>query len=733
MSRFSTSDNTAPIAKLHSAIGTLISNHNGSIGATETKHVMTLESISEAEFATTKTTFDGIRRELEGLFSNIDEKSQKALSMTFESLQPFQIEAASIAMLGLGDPASYVSKALSMDNSSNATNGTYRVFHPVTVGMDYKNEPVYTEEAYSETEIKKHGSTSVLWNLLAPKQNEFAESFYPTVIVSPDQPGIDFVIERPVVYNPFYNSAKGDKLDFQWRPLLDAVYDYTILEDNSINVVPHYQDAGDDANATHFLGDLEYDTEVEKISVTTAPLVTGMDHNVVGLCTHPGLLKGNLFDSTDALDGRIGLKNVFITVGGAGVAAAQIVRFNVKEAPRARFIASVEGRDREMRLMYDTTSLVLTSTSVDATGAAMAAENFDTVVAGLRVHLRFSASGKASLEFGTVNVYGPTVIVDKIYNAAGDKLALDAGDGLAIVTQLGEMQFAGFELDARRTNENRRTKGLQVQSMTYTERYTIPVGSPISIPSPANANRAAGNLATLINAARFRNSNNAVTAMFNYADQLQTYVAGSEGTDHTPEVQGAGRWFVKAFFERFQLSLEDGLNSTKSHEKAADINGVLINAIRDVAYRMWKTSRYQPAMEATGSEAVKPVLLIGCDQVLARHIQLVGDARTTGIAIEHKVVTTVDKRMDGLIVLTFVRPSASGQDYLTFGTHAWMPELASTVTLTRNGQTSEEAMVQPRTLHINNLPVMAIIQVDMEELSAALKLKTVIPTEVVAP
>ena len=90
-----------------------------------------------------------------------------------------------------------------------------------------------------------------------------------------------------------------------------------------------------------------------------------------------------------------------------------------------------------------------------------------------------------------------------------------------------------------------------------------------------------------------------------------------------------------------------------------------------------------------------------------------GDNRTVGIGFENfKIVTTPDRRMIGKIVIALTRGGTEGQpDGLAWGTHAWMPELAGTMDVSRDGAHYEETMVQPRSLHINNLPIMAMINV----------------------
>jgi hypothetical protein len=128
-------------------------------------------------------------------------------------------------------------------------------------------------------------------------------------------------------------------------------------------------------------------------------------------------------------------------------------------------------------------------------------------------------------------------------------------------------------------------------------------------------------------------------------------------------------------------------------------------------YRMYQQSRYQAALDAyTGDPSQRPILIVGTDQILSRHLMVAGDTRTFGTVFDsHRLVVSQDERMYGKVVLTFARSDVSGPDPLSFGTHAWIPELTSSVMVNRNGATIKEAMVQPRTLHVNNLPVMAVL------------------------
>ena len=95
----------------------------------------------------------------------------------------------------------------------------------------------------------------------------------------------------------------------------------------------------------------------------------------------------------------------------------------------------------------------------------------------------------------------------------------------------------------------------------------------------------------------------------------------------------------------------------------------------------------------------------------AKYIQIQGDPRTLGINMEHAVYSTPDLRLVNKIYLSFSRPARTGVDLLSTAVHAWMPELVTVGQVSRNGYTVKELQVQPRNLHVNNVPVAARIKV----------------------
>lgn len=724
-----------PLLEVISSLRTNLTER-GNEFANSAQGVVSMESMEQhtPAFAALQNNFETAQQIVAEAFSGAVDGRKPS----FESLTEAQKDAGAITLLAYSNPALYAQNAYKM--KTTVSNESLVVVEPTVSGaggtLDYRNDLNPSLEAFSDQELKQHIAFSIAYNVQAARQDEFAEAFYPTTVVTPDQAGLDITVRQIVVFNEVRHKLNGKTLSFNRTNLIDAVIDASILANESTKLVPHYV-TGPDGNEDNFVDTALVPTTTLKIDgfdITTGALTVSKSIGLIGVSQHAGLLGAGILDHTDTVDARANLDTLYVAFGGDADAtpavAPTVVPFKVSRLPRSGFNKSVEGNFKEMSLQFTTSDLVLSEDTKDVANASPIAGNFSVITTNnYRVKLSVKVSGTLNTEVGDVNVWATKVDVAAIYDEDGNEVSLTAGQGAAAVAQLKDISVLGYTLDARRNNENRRTRGLQVDSTEYTERFTIPFGPPVSTPAPVGSNRDASDMTQLITTTRIRNSNNAVTSLLNYAEVLKATVAGINGNMPVPQIEGIGRLLIKRpFYEEVDVNVMEQINSTKSHERAVDVQGILVNVIRDVAYRMYQESGYQPALDAlTGGEAAKPTLLIGTDQQLVRHLMIEGDSRTTGIGLDSKVVVSADSRVRYKIFLTFTRPEQTGPDALSFGTHAWMPELASAITVSRNGATIKEAMVQPRNRHINNLPIMAVINVDAEGLKEALALKTETP------
>ena len=680
------------------------------VSPADTTNLISMESIGAPNMSTLQTAYANVQDDLKGLLSNLGfESFGDATLGTPEGREAASIglEAGAIAALAAGNPAAYARAAY----QSTAHGGQgITVVDSMASGhagdMDYRADA--SLESFDEVELRNHLPYSIAFNVFAARQDDFGEAFYPTTVVTPDQAGLDVTVARMTVFNEVRHAATGKAIDFGKKNLIDAAVDHTILADEATRLVPHK--AVDNSNNDWFVpatAVASYGIVIAGITVPTAPLLVGQEVNILGLSQYTPLMGAGVMDNTDAVDARVQLASLYLLTA----VGEKAIKFNVKGLPRSSFVKSVEGNSREMNLVFSTRDLIIDKNTRAADGSVIASLS---AIAGADYTCRLSVNvtGSLNTETGNLNVLSTAVTVVSIVDVNSNEIALDSGAGQTAKNLLQAMPIIGYDLFAARTNSNRRTRGLQLDTVTETERYTIPLGSPLSIPSTTSSNKDAADLKALITAARLRSSNNAVTQLFAYADILAAYVRGPKRKGVVPQIPGMGRYLVEPFFERHTLDLEASINSIKSHEKSADISAVLVNAIRDAAYRAYRDSRYQAALDSlTGGTGETPTLVVGTDPVLARHLIVSGDTRTFGTAFEKAVIkTTLDKRMANKIVLTFTR-MGDGPDPLSFGSHAWIPELTSTINVSRNGATIKESMVQPRTLHVNHCPILVVIDV----------------------
>lgn len=701
MSRFQFANRQpSPLKRVTEEFSAMIKERGSDFVSNEqTRQMIGLENLSESGVA-------DLEHHVEGLMGNIREAFH---GIGIEGLNDSQLQAGALAAMAAGAPSDYAQKGYTNIQAVGMEGIT--VVDAAVVGafgqMDYRMQATASLEAFSEQELRSHIPYSIAFNVQASRQDAFAEAFYPTIVVTPDQAGLDITVRRTQVYNEVRHGTSGKAIDFNKKNLVDAVRDASILANESTRVIPVVQE--DDSNIGHFVDRALVGStirRIENVDIKTAPLAMGQEVDLIGISQSPGLIGAGIMDMTDALDARLHLEKLYLKVGG------KAVRFPVERLPRTQFVKSVEGNYREMNLQFSTNDLVLTADTraVDNSEVGELAAIKDN---RYTVKLNVSINGEVNVELGNLKIFSSPVKVVMIHDIDGNAISLTKGAGKAIVDSLGTIEAVGYDLFASRSNANRRTRGLILDNTEITERHTIPLGSPISVPAPLNTNRDAADLTSLINAARIRNTNNAVTALLNYAETLKNYVTSSYLKGPVPEIEGVGRYLVKPFYEESTIDLSEIVNSISSAERAEDIAATLVNAIRDVAYRMHRDSGYQVALDAmTGGLADMPELLIGTDSVLMQHLMVSGDNRTAGIGFDYTIVGSPDIRMYDKIVLTFSRKKTAGTpDPLSFGNMAWIPELTSSVTVNRNGATTKESMVQPRSRHINNLPIMAVINV----------------------
>jgi hypothetical protein len=227
------------------------------------------------------------------------------------------------------------------------------------------------------------------------------------------------------------------------------------------------------------------------------------------------------------------------------------------------------------------------------------------------------------------------------------------------VTKFATAEIFGYTLKAYRNNLNKRQRGQLLDTTYQNQTWGLYLRSPVSVIRPPNADSQtdSGDLASLVAATFVRTSNEAVTTLLETAAMLKEYVDSRVPTSLAPDLFGVARELLEPTYIGESLDVAAVINSVSSHEKAADIQAVLTQKIRDIASRLYRDSGFQAVVETkvAGIDG-EPTIIVGTDPMTARYLMVDGDTRLTGPTFNYKVVTTSDERMQGKLVIALGYP-----------------------------------------------------------------------------
>lgn len=652
-------------------------------------------------------------------------------------LQPHQIDAGAIVAGASGNTLRYVQaqmKPRAYEGTAYAT-GLESIWDGASLDMSE-----ISKESFDEKELNQFINYSIVFNVMASRQDDFNAAFFKPLTTTPDEVGYRVTVRLEQVWNGAeHDPSKAGDTAFNYRNLVDALVHPEVLEDNATDVIPAVLEFenGAKTNKDEFFtidGELDpVEVKLEDVTVKTAPLKIGRPHNLLKLSSIPELIANGLMNEKDSLDSRIALSAVYFKT-----ADNKAIKFVTKDLPYTQFYKTPEGHFRSMALNYD--GRYLLSKAVKTTkGEDLPADLKALQDAGYDVYLRVRVNGSIRVDSANVDLTAPELYVAEVFKD-GVSVSLEDATLKPLLAKLkfGEdapaLKVAGYDIEARRTNYNLRTRGRLIDSNEFAEQFVIPLRSPISIIKPiVGGDKANPDIKALINAARIQANNDGVKTILNYAALLKSVVT-REGYTYMADresIPGIGRHFIQPCYIEEDLHLPDLVNSVSSANRLADIQGGISTKVNEILGRVFAITNYQAVVEQmTGGSIGNITAVIGTDQRLPQYFAIQGDERLFQGRVKHKVVATSNKHMRGKVVMTVTRDGASeGPDPFSFGSFLWTPELMVSAQRTLGASTFQQHLIHPRYAHVVNLPIVVVLNITgIEEVTGE---STVLPTRTV--
>lgn len=679
--------------KVLSAVRNTLNDVKGTTSLIEVSRSLGMESMTEGQVGQLNTALETMTSRTANMVAGLG----------IEGISVQQQSSMVAAAIAAADLKSFAARGLSMEAIESAKG----VVGNAVMSDAFANR-LPAMEAYDESNNRDSVVYTVAYNFLAAKQNDFGETFYPTHVVSNDNVGVTVSLRLIQVYDDIKRNVNGALARFNRKNIVKALIDSTILKNEMTRVVPVVRPA----SLANFVDPALVPAAavvLEGESINTAPLKVGVEMDIIGLSQTDTLLAAGVMDRTDGLDRSINLQNVYIQVG------ADVLSYNVSNLATSNFLAQPQENYKRHALNFNSHSLVVNKSKKRADNTALV-ELASVVTDDLILQLKINMTGTVNIEEGGLVVYGNSIKIEKAFDAAGVELALTHALVAPLVVKFATAVIFGYTLKAYRNNLNKRQRGQLLDTTYQNQTWTLPLRSPVSVIRPPNADSQtdSGDLASLVAATFARTSNEAVTTLLETAALLKEFVDSRVPTSLAPDLFGVARELVEPTYIGETLDVNAVINSVSSHEKAADIQAVLAQKIRDIGSRLYRDSGFQAVIETkvAGVEG-EPTILVGTDPMTARYLMVDGDTRLTGPTFNYKVVTTPDERMQGKLVIALGYPDQSEGTLnpIHFGYMLWSPEATIVIPQARGDQISKELTVMPRFRHITNVPVMGMVEV----------------------
>lgn len=641
----------------------------------------------------------------------------------WDMLTKQQQKAFEITTLAWDNPIAYNDMAtkVAFSNESRLVN---------TPGVDSYLVPTLTDglEAYDHRNLVNSKIATSVINVGSARQDDFAEMFYETVVLSPDEGNVTVTIEQTYVMNDYLHTGNGFggvPYGFGSVNLIDASINPSVLRSNAIKAIPLYAASNEcfTQDVAPFMADGNIETGALKFNTAIDLLAISMDD----------LLNPNaVADSTDQLDHALSIDTIYLKLKKGG--DEEIIPIKLKDVPGANFVPNPLGKtaSRDVVLNFTTDSIPLHGKMLTVAGTESTILEYlrDPARENWVAYLDFSLSGTSNLETGNIRVNDSVVQIASVWdtqvNAKGmanpTKVANPA-DVNALVSHFDEIKLVGWFPDAQRTNINRRTRGLLIRTDILSETYTIPMGPPISVLTPVVDTETLVDMEGPIRTNRILNSQNALKTLIEYGDSLKRHINSVDVYSPRPEVQGIGRYIMRTYFDEVEIDALQVVDSLRSTERLEDLNYAIINVLRSRVAQAYANSNYGPAWQALGIEG-KPVVNIGTTLEIAQYLNLRADTAILGQMFDYEFATTTNRELEDMIIVNFT--TKTDHTFLKSGNFYYIPEMVSTLPKTTNNAQSVQLTVQNRNKHINHCPVQ--IRIHVKNLAQALSSKVPVKT-----
>ena len=678
---------------------------------------------------TIETTLDGIN--LESLGGN------RGVELT-----PVQKAAAVQAAVMTINPSAY----------TKALNGSFGSVKPEDAGLNFESVDTALDfnstlkdlsvnlEAFDGQQLQSVYYTTIALAVATSKQDEFAEAFFPLIVMNPADAFYEVKINIDNFVKEYRHiTPRGIDVDFGEKPILKHLFDNELLNDNRLKIKPFIDN---DPDKEFLVQDAKFGVTVNGETFNSAPYRMGANIDIFGVTnTKADLAKGSVTDFTDALDRGMSLTNLYVGFQNAANKDLQ-VKLDLSHRPRVHFQLPAEGMNKELTANFSGEFVLNTKSSKDFQDK----ENTDNALFGATlaagdeyaVKVELAVTGSVRTDKGTIKLNATKLDILEIKKVDDGTIVTDlkTGVGQQIAEAVAKMSVVGYDLDVAVTNSNFRKRSILLSSVSRRYRHICEFRSGFNVLKPIFNMTGEDNDAIAetvekqslaVSALMSVNAVNTLVGFTSYLNDLKEAKALESALTRTH----ADVAYVP-FFHKETLKVNENTDSLRSYERIQDIAASILNKIADVVTVMGLESNYTNVFEKL-APGVRKTVVIGTNPYVARYLgqqlqpSVNASVSSNTFTLTHDtdavIVTTCNPLMDKKIIVSFINPSNpdrnTAPDILNFGFGLYTPPFNREVQTTRANSTIKELHIEPRFSYIPSLPIVA--EFDIEGITETLK------------
>ncbi len=548
------------------------------------------------------------------------------------------------------------------------------------IPSDMTNGVELTFESATGGEIKNITSINRMVAAVPNKQDEFAEAFYPTVVVDPKENSVEYVSTILAYYKSWQDGSK------EKTSITELSRDRSFLLGQESKLYPVWN-----AENEEFLD--KYNKSVIGKD-TTASILVNKTVDLLDLSEDAAVVSGSK-NVTRALAPQVKLTALNIgKVNDAGTALEVNAKVNVSAFSGVNAMPTPEGRKEDLQILFNPGLVgVKVSTFKDSAGAAIIPNNQSTVF----FEIKFNATGNH--EFGQFSPITSQISIAKITSEDGKELDASSDEYAAIADKIDGVEIRSYDLDFFLDNGDIIKEGKLLTTDNEKQKFAVPYKSPQSVQGSiaelykeSDLNKLAG----LVSSTGLLASANAVDTLIKSVERTRAAVAAG----NTGSLSGFGNRYITPTYLSTTLNLDSAVNNMESSNLEKSITAALVSSVKRIASKAAKLSGLKAAM-AVVHQGRKLRVTVGVDSELIDYLET--DAN--GIVpinkgLEIQFVSTTDVRMDERVIGGFTASADRNViQPLAVGFHAHAPSVIAETSRTVGSSTVKSVTAYPKFEH----------------------------------